>query len=87
MRANACGLPTRKLKLAFETGNPAGDLAQAACDFHRQWLCVLNPDYSKEYHKGLGEMYASDERFRANYEKIAPGCAEFFRDAINEYCG
>jgi len=75
-----------KLKTAFEDGNPAGDLAQAACDLHRQWLCVFYPKYSKEYHKGLAEMYVADERFKANYEKLAPGCAEFFRDAINYYC-
>jgi len=76
-----------KLKLAFETGNPAGELAQAACDLHRQWLLVFYPNYSKEYHKGLGEMYVADDRFKANYEKIALGCTEFFRDAINIYCG
>jgi len=76
-----------KLKAALETGNPAGDLAQVACDLHRQWLCVFYPSYSKEYHKGLGEMYVADERFKANYDKIAPGCAEFFRDAINIFCG
>jgi hypothetical protein len=76
-----------KLKSAFETGNPSGDLAQTACDLHRQWLCVFYPNYSKEYHKGLGEMYVADERFKANYEKVAPGCTEFFRDAINVYCG
>jgi len=76
-----------KLKLAFEVGNPAGELAQEACDLHKQWLCVFYPAYSKEYHMGLGEMYVADERFKANYEKIAPGCAEFFRDAINVYCG
>ena len=76
-----------KLKEAVETGNPAGESAQQACDLHRRWLCVFYPSYSKEYHKGLGEMYVSDERFKANYEKIAPGCAEFFRDAINMYCG
>ncbi len=40
----------------------------------------------KEYHKGLGEMYVADERFRANYDKIALGCTEFLRDAINVYC-
>jgi len=76
-----------KLKLAFETGNPSGDLAQLACDLHRQWLCVVYPAYSKEYHKGLGEMYIADERFKAYFEKIAPGCAEFLHDAINVYCG
>jgi hypothetical protein len=76
-----------KLKEAFETtSNPDGVLAQEACDLHRQWLCVFYPAYSKEYHKGLGEMYVADERFKANYDNIAIGCAEFFRDAINVYC-
>ena len=76
------------LKSAMETGNPAGEQAQNACDLHRQWLCVFAPShYSKEYHKNLGEMYVADERFKAHYEKIAPGCAEFLRDAINVYCG
>jgi hypothetical protein len=74
------------LKAAFDTGDPAGDLAQAACDLHRQWLCVYYPKYSKEYHKGFGEMYVADERFRANYDKLAPGAAEFLRNAINIYC-
>ena len=75
------------LKTAFDTGDPAGDLAQKACGLHRQWLCVFYPNYSKEYHRALGEMYVADERFRANYDKIAPGCTEFLRDAINIYCG
>ncbi|MCL1798148.1 MAG: TipAS antibiotic-recognition domain-containing protein [Eggerthellaceae bacterium] len=74
------------LQAAFEAGDPAGELAQRACDLHRQWLCVYNPEYSKEYHRGLGEMYVADERFRANYDKLAPGCTEFFRDAINIFC-
>jgi DNA-binding transcriptional MerR regulator len=76
----------RTLKAAFDSGDPAGEPAQKACDLHRQWLCVFYPKYSKEYHKALGEMYVSDERFRAYYDKLAPGCAEFFRDAINICC-
>jgi len=75
-----------KLKAAYATADPAGELAQTACDLHRQWLCVFYPAYNKEYHMGLGEMYVADERFKANYEKIAPGCTELFRDAINVYC-
>jgi len=74
------------LKYAFETGDPAGELAQRACDIHRQWLCVFYPKYSKEYHRNLAEMYVADERFRKNYDKLAPGCTEFLRDAINIYC-
>ena len=76
-----------KLKSALETGDPLSETAREACDLHRQWLLVFNPNYSKEYHKGLGEIYVADERFKAHYDKIAPGCAEFLRDAINIYCG
>lgn len=75
------------LKAALATGDPAGELAQQTCDLHRQWLAIFAPDYSKDYHRGLGDMYAADERFRAYYDKIAPGAAEFLRDAINVYCG
>jgi len=75
------------LKAAFDTGDAAGELALKACSLHRQWLCLMYPSYSREYHMGLGEMYVTDERFKAYYDKIAPGCAEFLRDAINIYCG
>jgi DNA-binding transcriptional MerR regulator len=74
------------LKAALDTNDPAGEQAQKACDLHRQWLCVFYPRYSKEYHMGLGEMYMTDERFKAHYDKISPGCAEFLRNAINIYC-
>lgn len=74
------------LKAAFESGDPSGELAQKACELHGRWLAIFYPDYNKVYHKGLGELYVSDERFKAYYEKIAPGCAEFLRKAINIYC-
>ena len=35
---------------------------------------------------GLAEMYVADERFKAYYEAVAPGAAEFLRDAIKAYC-
>jgi len=75
------------LKTAIEIGDPAGEHAQKACDLHRQWLCVFYPGYSKEYHVTMGELYVADERFGAHYDKIAPGCAAFLRDAIGVYCG
>jgi DNA-binding transcriptional MerR regulator len=37
-------------------------------------------------YKGLGEMYVSDSRFTAYFEKYAKGLAVFMRDAINVYC-
>jgi len=76
----------RTLKAAFDTGDPAGALAQKACELHKLWLCVFYPKYSKAYHKGLVEMYLEDDRFAANFEKIALGCTQFLRDAVNVYC-
>ena len=75
------------LKIAIKEGDPAGEPAQTACDRHKQWLLLFWPDgmYSKEAHMGLGEMYCEDERFRAYYESIAPGCAELLRDALRVF--
>lgn len=74
------------LAAAVADGDPAGKLAQNACALHEKWLKIYYPKYTREYHRGLGQMYADDERFAAYYEKIAPGCAAFLRDAIKIYC-
>ncbi len=76
------------LKEAFESGDPSSDKAQAACDLHRQWLCMFWKDstYSGAAHAALADGYVSDERFTAYYDKIGEGAAKFFRDAIKIYC-
>lgn len=33
----------------------------------------------------FGDLYNNDPRFKANFEKMAPGLAEFMREAINVY--
>lgn len=75
------------LSEAYKIGDPSGELAQKACDLHRQWLCFYWDGYTKEAHAGLGQMYVDDERFRAYYDTEQPGTAEFFRDAILVYTG
>lgn len=74
---------------AFSEKNPAGESAQKACAMHKEWLEIFWPEgmYSKEAHKGLADLYVADERFRANYDKIAPGCTEFLQKAIYIFCG
>lgn len=76
------------LKQAVAAGDPGCAQAQEACDKHRQWLEMFwkADTYSKAAHRGMGELYASDPRFRAYYEAIAPGCAELLRDALQIYC-
>ena len=75
------------LKAAIQTGDPAGELAQKTADMHRQWLSYSWSSYSKEAHAGLAQMYVYDERFKAYYDKIQPGAAEFLRAAILIYTG
>jgi len=76
------------LKEAFELGDPSSEIAQKACDLHRQWLCMFWKDgvYSKETHKALADGYVADKRFTAYYDKIAVGCTKFLRDSLEIYC-
>ncbi len=75
------------LKEAMDTNDPAGEMGQKAADLHRQWLSYTWGSYSKEAHAGLAQMYVDDERFKAYYDKLQPGAAEFLRDAILIYTG
>ena len=64
---------------------PASAEAQALAERHVQWLTSVPgiPDDLKAYVIGLGEMYAADDRFGANYG--GPQGAEFVRDALRVY--
>ena len=73
-----------QLKLAMETGDPTGEAAIKAAAMHRVWLGHFG-EYDDDMHIGLGEMYVADERFKAYYDAVKPGAAEFLRDAIKEY--
>ena len=75
------------LKKAMETGNPAGELAQKAAELHKVWLSFTWNKYSKEAHTNLANMYTSDERFTAYYDKQKTGATAFLRDAILIYTG
>ena len=74
------------LKSALELGDPASEIAQKACELHKQWLGYYGTPYTKKIHLNLAQMYVDDPRFKVYYEAIAPGCAEFLRDAIRVYC-
>ena len=75
----------RLLKEAVATGDTKGELAQKVVALHKEWLTFYYPDYTREYHVAMGEMYVGDERFRQYYDDIAPGAAEFLREAINNF--
>jgi len=76
-----------KLRQAMAEGDVAGEVAKEACRLHMEWLRFF---WKKELctplaHMGLVQMYTQDERFRAYYEKIAPGCVDFLEQAVRAY--
>jgi len=77
----------KTLAAAHETGDPAGELAQKAAELHRKWLSFNWPNYSKEAHLGLVQMYVDDERFAHFFAGQQPGAIEFLRDAVRVYTG
>lgn len=55
----------------------------------KKWQDYITENYytcTKEILAGLGEMYACDERFKANIDKHGTGTAEFMCQAIRVYC-
>lgn len=73
-----------QLRRAMESGDVAGAEARALTAMHGRWLRMYWPDgvYSPEAHRSLADAYVADERFRAYYDAVAPGAAQFLRDAI-----
>jgi DNA-binding transcriptional MerR regulator len=61
---------------------PSGEAAMVLAEEHRQHICRWFYECSYEIHRCLGEMYVSDERFKAFYDALRPGLAEHLRDAI-----
>lgn len=68
-----------------EQRSPSGEEGQRIANLHRQWLSFSWETYTPQAHAGLAHMYTADERFTAYYDKEAPGCAAFLRDAILAY--
>ncbi|WP_067825378.1 MerR family transcriptional regulator [Nocardia inohanensis] len=57
---------------------------QAEIDQHyRSVSAGWTPD--RNAYTCMGQMFVEDERFKANYDRIAPGLAEYYRDAMAVY--
>jgi DNA-binding transcriptional MerR regulator len=67
----------------MHAGEPAdGEAARAVAERHRSHISAWFYDCSDPVHRGLAEMYIADQRFTANYERVAPGLARYVHDAI-----
>ncbi|MFJ4470201.1 MerR family transcriptional regulator [Streptomyces sp. NPDC089424] len=73
----------RRMADLMAAGTPAdSEAATDTAEEHRLFITRSYYDCSHEMHSCLGEMYVSDPRFTATYEKIRPGLAVYLRDAI-----
>jgi DNA-binding transcriptional MerR regulator len=72
-----------RLAAAFEAGlAPDSEEAMSAAEAHRQHIGRWFYDCGYDMHRGLAEMYVSDERFRSHYDQRAPGLASFVREVV-----
>ncbi|MDQ3430844.1 MAG: MerR family transcriptional regulator [Actinomycetota bacterium] len=66
------------------TGEPVtGEAAMEAAEQHRQHIHERFYELPHAMHRGLGDMYVSDQRFTKTYEDLESGLAQFVRDAIH----
>ncbi len=61
---------------------PDGAAAQALVQEHHAYLGKFGDFYTDEVYAQLGQGYAADPRFRAHYEALAPGLADWLAQAI-----
>jgi DNA-binding transcriptional MerR regulator len=72
-------------RMAELMGRAAGDPeVQATIARQHAWIENFYP-CSAEVFQGLGQHYAENPEFRANYDKYRPGLADFMRDAMAYY--
>jgi DNA-binding transcriptional MerR regulator len=73
----------RRFGEAFQAG-VASDSPEAMnlAEEHRQQIDRRFYRLGYEAHRGLATMYLADERFRKNYDDVAPGLAQWVHDAI-----
>ncbi|WP_147064382.1 MerR family transcriptional regulator [Knoellia locipacati] len=69
---------------ALEAGLPAtSPEAMDAAEAARMQIHTWFYDCSHDFHRNLGDMYVADPRFTKTFEDIAPGLAQYVRDAIH----
>ncbi|MGX5358794.1 MerR family transcriptional regulator [Kocuria sp. KH4] len=69
---------------ALRAGLPAASAeAMDAAEAARRQIHDRFYDLPPECHRALGDMYVADPRFTRTYEDLAPGLAQYVRDAIH----
>ncbi|MGH8908794.1 MAG: MerR family transcriptional regulator [Egibacteraceae bacterium] len=83
LRITAEGADIEQRFVAALSSGVAADSQQAMdlAEEYRQHITRWFYDCGYDIHRGLGDLYVDDARFRARYQAIAPGLAQFVRDA------
>ncbi|WP_062072535.1 MerR family transcriptional regulator [Demequina sediminicola] len=63
---------------------PESPEVQEIVSKHYAWVSLFWTPTAETY-RGLTQMYVDDERFRSNYDEVAPGAAALLRDAADIY--
>jgi DNA-binding transcriptional MerR regulator len=72
-----------ELAACLVAGEPAdGPRAKAAAEAHRRHIDEWFYPCSHEMQVVLADMYVQDPRFRAHYDDVEPGLADYVRDAV-----
>ncbi|HET6210927.1 MAG TPA: MerR family transcriptional regulator [Jatrophihabitans sp.] len=69
----------RLLRAGSAADSPA---AMDAAEAHRQHIIRWFNDVPVAMHRGLAQLYLSDDRFAAHYDRVEPGLARFVSAAI-----
>jgi len=73
---------------AMTAGLPAADPSVTEiAEEHRRQISRNYYECDVEMHRGLADMYVADERFRAHYDAVASGLAQYVRDAVHANAG
>ena len=73
----------RRIAEAMRSGAPADSPeAMDLAEEHRRQISEFFYDCGYEVHRGLGEMYVTDQRFTENLDRYGAGLAAYLRTAI-----
>ncbi|WP_194903216.1 TipAS antibiotic-recognition domain-containing protein [Quadrisphaera sp. INWT6] len=79
--ADALNADFAALLAAGEPADGAG--AMDVAERHRLHVCERFYDMSHAMHRSVSQLYVDDARFTATYEAVAPGLAQYVRDAAH----
>jgi DNA-binding transcriptional MerR regulator len=82
IKDEADGLQRRFAEVMASGAAADSEAAMDVAEEHRQHISRNFYDCPPAMHAGLGRMYVEDERFAANYEKVAPGLAQYVSTAV-----